>query len=246
MDRLDALGVLINVGSAREFINEIFIIAQERSSSYVCCCNTHMILETKKNKEFALILSNADLVTPDGMPVAKVLSFSHSIQQERVCGMNLMPAIIKECFKKNKSICFYGSTDKVLKNINNRITKDYPKLEAKYYSPPYRELSIEEKNEIVDEINEFNPDFLFVALGCPKQERWMEEHKDKINSCMIGLGGAFPVYAGLQKRAPEWMCNNSLEWLYRLFLEPRRLFGRYFKTNLLFFFYVIKYFFKSK
>ena len=98
-------------------------------------------------------------------------------------------------------------------------------------SPPFRELNIDEDQLDVDTINNCNPDFVFVALGCPKQERWMAEHKDKINSCMIGLGGAFPVYAGMVERSPTWMQKYGLEWLFRLIKDPKRLYKRYFYTN---------------
>ncbi len=102
------------------------------------------------------------------------------------------------------------------------------------YSPPFRELTKEEKEDIVQRINNINPDFVFVALGCPKQEKWMAEHKNKVNSCMIGFGGALEVYAGVKDRAPKWMQDYSLEWLYRFIQDPKRLWKRYLVTNSLF------------
>ena len=89
-------------------------------------------------------------------------------------------------------------------------------------------------------INGKNPDFVFVALGCPKQEKWMAEHKEKIHSCMIGLGGAFEVYADVKERAPQWMQEYSLEWVYRLIQEPGRLWKRYLTTNIPFVFLLLK------
>jgi N-acetylglucosaminyldiphosphoundecaprenol N-acetyl-beta-D-mannosaminyltransferase len=152
--------------------------------------------------------------------------------------MDLLPILIEESAKRKRSIYFYGSTVEVLDNIKKRINFDHPSLGIKMYSPPFRLLTEKEDQDVIKEINCFNPDFVFVALGCPKQEKWMAQHKGKINSCMIGLGGAFPVYAGLQNRAPKWMSNNSLEWLYRFFLEPKRLLRRYFVTNFLFIYYI--------
>ena len=101
-------------------------------------------------------------------------------------------------------------------------------------------MSNKEKSNIITIINDSNPDFVFVALGCPKQEKWMAEHKGKVNSCMIGLGGALEVYAGVKDRAPLWMQKYSLEWLYRLAQDPRRLWKRYFVTNSLFIILFIK------
>jgi N-acetylglucosaminyldiphosphoundecaprenol N-acetyl-beta-D-mannosaminyltransferase len=204
-----------------------------------------MLIEAKKSIEFNNVLNNADITTPDGMPVAKTLSLKHKINQERVSGMDLFPALIRECSNRDKSIFLYGSTDNVLASIVNKAKDTYPKLDIQYYSPPFRFLSHKEKEDVIININRFNPDFLFVALGCPKQEKWMAEHKGIINSCMIGFGGAFAVYAGHQKRAPKWMYENSLEWLYRLLLEPKRLFRRYFVTNSLFIWYLCKEFRKK-
>ena len=238
------LDSFVSIGSFNKLINNIFLLSEENTSSYVCVCNVHMLVEAQQNHDFNELLNNADIVTPDGMPIAKFLSWKYKINQERISGMDMLPTLIKECAIRNKSIYFYGSTNEVLENIKKNTKKDFFKLKTKFYSPPFRELIKEETQEIIHDINNFNPDFVFVALGCPKQEKWMTQHKGKINSCMIGLGGAFSVYAGLQKRAPKWMSNNSLEWLYRLLLEPNRLFRRYFFTNSLFIWYICQYIFK--
>jgi N-acetylglucosaminyldiphosphoundecaprenol N-acetyl-beta-D-mannosaminyltransferase len=246
MIRKNILDTLITIGSFSSFIEKVFLLVDTNLSTYVCVCNVHMLMKAKRDAEYRKVLKEADVITPDGMPIVKVLSWKYSIQQDRVSGMDLMPRIIKECAKFGKSVYLYGPTDDVLENIKKRINSDFPFLEVDLYSPPFRELSALEDDEICKKINDFNPDFVFVALGCPKQEKWMAKHKGKINSCMIGLGGAFPVYAGLQKRAPKWMCDNSLEWLYRLILEPRRLFGRYFVTNTLFILYICIDYLQSK
>tara|TARA_B110000444_G_scaffold34223_1_gene29614 strand:- start:623 stop:1369 length:747 start_codon:yes stop_codon:yes gene_type:complete len=240
------LDSFISIGSFNKLLNNIFLLSDENTSSYVCVCNVHMIVEAQNNNDFNKLLNNSDIVLPDGMPVGKFMSWKHSIQQERVSGMDMMPELIEECAKRKKSIFFYGTTNEVLGNIRKKINSDFPLLEIDIYSPPFRNLSTSQEEEIIQKINDFNPDFVFVALGCPKQEKWMAKHKGKINSCMIGLGGAFSVYAGLQKRAPKWMCDNSLEWMYRLILEPRRLFGRYFVTNTLFILYICIDYLQSK
>ena len=238
MKKRRILGSFVSVGSFKDFIESIFALSLEKKSSYVCVCNVHMLVEAQRENNFNEILNNADITTPDGMPVSKVLSWRYKVKQERVSGMDLLPELMKECANRNKSIYLYGSTNKVLEEIKKKANKEFSKVKITYRSPPFRKLTRNEEVEIINEINIFNPDFLFVALGCPKQEKWMAKHKGKINSCMIGLGGAFPVYAGLQKRAPKWIYNNSLEWLYRLLLEPRRLLSRYFITNSLFIYYI--------
>jgi N-acetylglucosaminyldiphosphoundecaprenol N-acetyl-beta-D-mannosaminyltransferase len=238
MNKKEILGVNISIGSFRLFIERLFLLSEDEFSSYVCVCNVHMLIEAKNKNSFNELLNNADVVTPDGNPVAQALSFKYNYNQERVAGMDLLPILIEESAKRKRSIYFYGSSVEVLDNIKKRINFDHPSLGIKMYSPPFRLLTEKEDQDVIKEINCFNPDFVFVALGCPKQEKWMAQHKGKINSCMIGLGGAFPVYAGLQNRAPKWMSNNSLEWLYRFFLEPKRLLRRYFVTNFLFIYYI--------
>ena len=128
-----------------------------------------------------------------------------------------------------------------------KISKEHPKLKvAGTYSPPFRQLSEEEDLEIVDMINAANPDLLFVALGCPKQEKWMYEHKDRIQACMLGVGQAFLVYAELEKRLPVWMRDLSLEWMYRIYQDPKRLLKRYTITNTVFLGLLIKAIFQRR
>ena len=230
----------ISVGSFNDFIKNIFILSDETDSSYICVCNVHMLIEAKKSFKFMNLLNNANITTPDGMPIVKALSIKYKLNQERVAGMDLMPELIKECSKRKKSIFLYGSTENILLSIVKKSKSLYPNLDINFFSPPFRTLTNKEKKNIITTINQFSPDFVFVALGCPKQEKWMFEHKGVIKSCMIGLGGAFSVYAGLQKRAPKWMQNNSLEWFFRFLQEPRRLLFRYLYTNSLFIFYICK------
>jgi N-acetylglucosaminyldiphosphoundecaprenol N-acetyl-beta-D-mannosaminyltransferase len=244
MKKNRVLDSFISVGSFKDFIEGIFSLSEEKQSSYVCVCNVHMLVEAQKDKDFNKLLNNADIVSPDGMPIAKLLSYKYQIKQDRVSGMDLLPILIAESANKNKSVYLYGSTDDVLSRIANKAQTEFPHLNIQYYAPPFIELSLKEDKNIVKEINSFKPDFVFVALGCPKQEKWIAANQGIINSCMIGLGGAFEVYAGLRKRAPKWMYQNSLEWLYRLLLEPKRLSNRYLRTNTLFLYYVCKEFLK--
>ena len=245
MKKLRVLESLVSISTFKNFVEEIFLLSIRKQSSYVCVCNVHMLLEAKWDQNFNKILNKSDLTLPDGMPVAKVLSWKYNFKQERVSGMDILPILIEECSKRQKSIFFYGSSQNILDKIKQKIDKEYIDLRTNFFSPPFRDLNKKEKINVIHSINDFDPDFVFVCLGCPKQERWMSEHKNLINSCMIGLGGAFNVYAGVQRRAPKWMSNNSLEWLFRLILEPKRLFRRYFITNSLFIWYICKEFIKN-
>ena len=234
MKKLKIIKSLISTGSYDEFITNLLKLSEGKSSSYVCVSNVHITIEANDDDNFLNVVNAADVTTPDGMPLAKAMKYLYGVDQDRVAGMDLMPSLMQKCETKSKSIYLYGSTQEVLEKIIARAKLDFPSLKLDAYSPPFRELSIDEKKSVVDKINSEEYDFVFVALGCPKQERWMAEHKDVVQSCMVGLGGAFEVYAEVKTRAPQWIQNYSLEWLYRLVQDPKRLWKRYFITNTLF------------
>ena len=222
----------ISIGTFDEFVDSLMELSKNQKSSYVCVCNAHMLIEASDSEKFSNIVNEADIVTPDGKPVAKAVEWLYGFEQPRVAGMDLIESLFIEIDRKGLKVFLYGSTNDVLDKMATKACKQFPGLNVVgTLSPPFRELNIDEDQLDVDTINNCNPDFVFVALGCPKQERWMAEHKDKINSCMIGLGGAFPVYAGMMERSPTWMQKYGLEWLYRLIKEPKRLYKRYFYTN---------------
>ncbi len=232
MIKKKVIKTLVSTGSFVDFVNAIFSLTDEKKSSYVCFANVHMVIEAKNDPTFCEVVNNADIVAPDGRPLSIYMNVFYKMRQERVPGMDLMPALLREAEKRNKSVYFYGSTDEILDLIIKRANKELPMLKiAGTYSPPFRKLEDLEKQEIINKINSSSPDLLFVALGCPKQENWMAEHKGKINACMLGVGQAYNVYAGIEKRLPKWMRDLSLEWAYRLFLEPKRLWKRYLVTN---------------
>ncbi len=229
------ISIDINTGSYNSFIERIMALGKQRTSSYVCVANVHMVVEAHNNPAFAEVVNNADLVTPDGMPLVKGLKLLYGVDQERVAGMDLLPDLLRAAEQQGQSIFIYGSTDDVLHAMTARITAEHSRLKiVGCYSPPFRTLLDEEENDIVHRINASSANLVFVALGCPKQELWMARHKGKIYAVMLGVGGAFSVYAGMQKRAPLWVQKASLEWFYRLCQEPRRLFKRYLITNTLF------------
>jgi N-acetylglucosaminyldiphosphoundecaprenol N-acetyl-beta-D-mannosaminyltransferase len=149
--------------------------------------------------------------------------------------MDIFPDLLREAEARQKSVYFYGSGSVTLEKILARAKKDFPRLIiAGSYSPPFRPITSTENDLIIETLNRAKPDLIFIALGCPKQEKWMAAHKDKIHGCMLGVGQAFNVYAGESRRSPNWMQRMALEWAYRLYLEPGRLWKRYLYTNSLF------------
>lgn len=235
------LSINISLGMYQEFIDAILSYSKNKMSDYVCVANVHMCIEAYLDTNFAEVVNNAILVTPDGMPIVKALKFLFGINQDKVSGPDLMPDLLKEIEKKNLSIFLYGSTQEILDELIALFHIKYPNLSiVGSISPPFRDLTIVEQDEYINKINSAKPNLVFVALGCPKQERWMASMKGKIQSLMIGVGGAFPMLVGKEKRAPLWMQQYSLEWFYRFLQQPRRLFKRYFVTNSLFIYIVLR------
>jgi N-acetylglucosaminyldiphosphoundecaprenol N-acetyl-beta-D-mannosaminyltransferase len=241
MQRKKIFHSVISTGSYKSFIQELFELVRYKIPSYVCFANVHMIMEAHHNEAFQKIVNNAALVAPDGKPLSVLLKLLYGIQQDRICGMDVMPDLLREAEARNKSVYFYGTTPELLDVVTSKAKKEFPNLKiAGYYSPPFRELTPEEDKEIISQIKSADPDFILVSLGCPKQEKWMASHRNDFDTCMLGLGQAFKVYAGEEKRLPVWMRNLSLEWVYRLYLEPKRLWKRYAYTNSYFLLLAVK------
>lgn len=223
------------------------MLAHQKRSSVVCVANVHMFIEARKDPDFLKKIENSDIVTPDGQPLTWALNSLYGIKQDRVAGMDLLPDLLRVMSEQKISAYFYGGQPEMLGKARIYLNKAYPDLNvAGFYSPPFRPLTALEENKITEEINKTLPSVLFVILGCPKQEKWMASMKGKINTVMIGVGGALPVMLGIQKRAPRWMQNFGLEWLFRLSQEPIRLFRRYWQTNNLFVWIFLKEFFNIK
>jgi len=239
--------VPICLGKYEDFVDSIIGMASTRVSSYVCVLNVHMLVEAYFKDSFKEIIQNADIIVPDGMPITWALRFLNGTKQERVAGMDLLPSLLQKVEQKDLSVYFYGGTDNLLNKTKKVMKSRYPSLRvAGFKSPPFRKLSEKEDQAVVESINASGANIVFVVLGCPKQEKWMSSMKGKINAVMIGIGGALPVMVGLQRRAPEWMQEIGMEWLYRLYMEPRRLFKRYAITNTIFFYLISKELLKKK
>ena len=216
----------------RQFIAAITERARQRWSTYVCFANVHMLMEAYHDPGFNQVVNQADLVAPDGRPLSILMRWQYGLRQDRVCGMDLLPDLLRAATEQNLSVYFYGSTQETLDAIQVRLTQEHPTLRvAGLESPPFRPLTAEEDQAAVDRINASEANLVFVSLGCPKQERWMGNHRGRVQACMLGLGQAFLTYAGTEKRLPRWAHDYALEWAYRLYLEPRRLWKRYLVGN---------------
>lgn len=224
-----------------EAIQRLSSWGEQHESRVVCICNAHSVVTAKQDIEFNQVLQHADMSTPDGAPVAWMINKVSGQPQARINGPDLMLKYCEHAEKIGQSIYLYGGQESTLNILVDVLKSKYPNLKiAGHLSPPFRELSDEEKNKIIQDINDSGAHTVWVGLGCPKQEKWMHEHKGKINAVMVGVGAAFDYHAGTIKRAPKWMQNSGLEWFHRLCSEPKRLWKRYLVTNTLFVIYALK------
>jgi N-acetylglucosaminyldiphosphoundecaprenol N-acetyl-beta-D-mannosaminyltransferase len=210
-------------------------------SRYVCICNVHSVVTARQDLGFAQVVREADMATPDGAPVAWLMRKLGAQGQQRINGPDLMWRYCAQAAKRDESIYLYGGQQKTLDILERKLLEAFPGLQiAGAYSPPFRQLSAEEDNQIVETINASGAGTVWVSLGCPKQEQWMAAHRGRIHAVMVGVGAAFDYHAGTIKRAPLWMQQSGLEWLHRLASEPRRLWKRYLVTNSLFIWYAAR------
>jgi N-acetylglucosaminyldiphosphoundecaprenol N-acetyl-beta-D-mannosaminyltransferase len=189
-------------------------------------------MEAYDDPAFAAKVNAAGLVVPDGMPLVWMQKLQGAKDATRVRGNDLTINVCRYAAENGLKVGFYGGRQEVLDEIRQRAGRDFPGLQIAYiHAPPFRELTAEEDAQIVADINSAGLDILFVGLGCPKQENWMAAHRDRIDAVMMGVGAAFDFYAGNLKESPRWLSNIGLEWLFRLVMEPRRLWRRYVILN---------------
>ena len=229
------LGCPIDGLTQAEAVERISGWASRRESRAVYFCNAHSIVTGTRSPDFARLITRADLAAPDGMPVAWMLRRHGFPSQERICGPDLMLAYCEHAEAAGQRIFLLGSDPQTLDTLRTRLLERYPELQiAGWISPPFRALTSEEDRVVVDQINGSGAQVVFVGLGCPKQERWIHRHLDTVQAVMIGVGAAFSFHAGTVPRAPIWMQQHGLEWLFRVACEPRKLWRRYLVTNVLF------------
>lgn len=199
---------------------------------YVTVNNVHTIMEGFNDPGFRAIINNAFLSIPDGKPLEVVGKIKGHKNISRLFGPTVMEKFIDWGRKDNVSHLFFGSSEETLQKLRLAIESGYPGTEiVGMIAPPYKPAADWDNDYFIRLINESGADFIWVGLGAPKQERWMYDHHDKVKKgILFGIGAGFDYMAGHTKHAPVWMKEASLEWLYRLIQEPRRLWKRYFKT----------------
>lgn len=207
--------------------------------------NAHSYNTALKDPLFANALQNGDALIPDGASIVMACKWlkAKSQPKERIAGWDLFCLEMEKLNEKGGKCFFMGSSEKVQSLIKEKANIVYPNILVETYSPPYKaEFSEEENKAIIKAINEANPDLLWIGMTAPKQEKWAYTHWEELNiDCHVGtIGAVFDFFAGTIQRAPIWWQEHSLEWLYRLIKEPKRMWRRYIIGNTLFIYNIIK------
>lgn len=203
--------------------------------------NVHMLTEGRQSPSFLENLRHTDLNCPDGMPLVWFGKHKKKVVS-RVCGPELMPALCACTATAGYRHFFYGGRPGIAERVISALRAANPSLQiAGHFSPPFGAIERDEDERVVQLINQARPDIVWVCLGCPKQEIWLMEHRERLNArLLLAVGMAFDVIAGKTKRAPSFLRKVGMEWLFRLMTEPRRLGWRYVRTNSIFLYAVIK------
>ena len=235
LQHCEILKTNINVTNMSDTIKYIGEHLDDLRGKYICVSNVHTTVMSYENEEYRKIQNGAAMALPDGAPLSSYSRRKGYKQAQSVTGPDLMLELFAISKEKGYRHYFYGATEETLQSMKEVLERDYPGIEiAGMYAPPFRALTPQEDAQIVAKINESRPDFIWIGLGAPKQEEWMYQHMGQLQGVLIGVGAGFDYLAGYIKRAPRWMQRMSLEWLYRLLQDPKRLWRRYFTSNVKF------------
>jgi N-acetylglucosaminyldiphosphoundecaprenol N-acetyl-beta-D-mannosaminyltransferase len=226
------LNTRVDCTSYRDACDRIQYWAQSGRSCYVVAANVHVVMSGWWDRRYQQVINQAALVTSDGMPLVLALRWLGNKAQSRVYGPDLMLAWCDRAAKTGLPIYLYGSTDETLTKMRASLEQRFPGLViAGMRAPAFREMSEVEERADRQAIQDSGAKVVFVGLGCPKQELWMARQAGQLDCVMVGVGAAFQFFSGEVSQAPRWMMGLSLEWLYRLCMEPRRLWKRYLVNN---------------
>lgn len=225
-----------NMGDALAFISEHLT---EIKGEYICVSNAHTTVMAHDDPAYYRVQTESLMSVPDGKPLS-VVGRKAVPTMSRVTGPDLMREVFEVSAERGYRHYLYGNTRENLDALVEALERDYPGIDICGAEPSvFRDMTPLEEAELAGRINRTEPDFVWVALGAPRQECFCHRMRGSIDGLMVGVGGAFNILAGITPEAPAWMQNLSLEWLYRLIQEPKRLFKRYFVTNSKFMFYQV-------
>lgn len=240
-ERRTILGIGVDATSYEDATARVMAWARNAESRMVCLGVVASVMEARESAKYRAALAEADLVTPDGMPLVWMLRWLGAKPAARVYGPDLTLAVLRAAEQAGIAVGFYGSSPDVLHRLIANLRRRFPRLDVSFQqAPPYRAMSENEDGDAVRAIRDSGARILFVGLGGAKQDLWMAEHRGRVPAVMLGVGAAFDFLAGTKPQAPRWMQNAGLEWAFRLATEPRRLWKRYLRHNPRFAFLAVK------
>ena len=241
LPRVNILGVGISAITMPQALEQIAAWIETGARQYVCACTVHTVMECQRDERMRQAVNRAGLAVPDGMPLVWLGRRQSKLAVSRVYGPDLMLALGQLSVERGYSHFFYGGAAGVAELLAHNLQARFPGLVvAGTCSPPFRPLTSEEEAHFVRQINQAQPDIVWVGLGTPKQDLWMAAHRAELTApLLIGVGAAFDFHTGRLPQAPPWMQQAGLEWLFRLWQEPRRLWYRYLVYNPLFLFLIL-------
>jgi N-acetylglucosaminyldiphosphoundecaprenol N-acetyl-beta-D-mannosaminyltransferase len=239
---ISLLGVNVSQVNLLSAVRQILEWVEKKKRTYVCVAPVSTLVEAKRDPAYAAVVNAAGMVTPDGMPVVWLARWRGCKEVGRSYGPDILQEVCNHGQYLKLRHFFYGGTEDTLRRLQQKLLNVYPNLiVAGSYAPPFRPLAQKESPEIIDRINDSGADIVWVGLGSPKQDFWMQLHRPLLNaSVIVGAGAAFDFCSGAKPQAPRWIQPLGLEWLFRLCCEPRRLWKRYLIGNTLFIYYLLK------
>lgn len=234
--KYDLFGVKISGASFDECLQYVVECARRKHSACIDHMPVHGLMTAAQDHSFNQCISAFDIVAADGQPVRFALNHFYGLGlQKRVYGPDFMLAVCERAAQEGISIFLYGSTEHTLRLLKKNLVHQFPTLKiAGAISPPFRDLTENEEAELSQKIEQSGAGIVFIGLGCPKQEVFAFKMRSRVNAVLDCVGAAFDFHAGTKPQAPGWMQDRSLEWLFRMLTEPRRLGKRYISTNIRF------------
>lgn len=218
------LGSRIAATTLGELRDRIFSLASLKRPAYVCFATAHMLVETTRDAKTRSAYQNADMISPDGVPVMWFVRMLGYKSAECISGPRAMPTLLRDAAERGVSVGFYGGREQTLTLVRERLALEMPTLKIAYcFSPPFRALARDEQEKYLDDINRSGTQLLFVGLGSPKQECWMDGFSPRLNCVCLGIGAALEFFSGEKVLPPAWIQKCGLTWFVRLCQEPRRL-----------------------
>ncbi|MEO2020061.1 MAG: WecB/TagA/CpsF family glycosyltransferase [Fuerstiella sp.] len=232
-EKLDIFGVGVTPTTYAEATNLVIEAGRQGEQKLVSCYAVHSLISFCSEPHLRDVSNDFDLITPDGQPVRWALNLLHGTGlEDRVYGPGLMLHICRQAAEQGVSIYLFGGSSEVAETLHQNLKEMLPGLKiAGYESPPFRALTPEENQAVIDRINNSGAGIVFIGLGCPKQDLFAHEHRHSIKAVQVCVGAAFDFHAGMKSTAPAWLQKRGLEWAFRLSQEPKRLWHRYLVTN---------------